>query len=266
MKIDTTLLFARLDKVKAISLLLNVLLLLTTGIFAYKYIKQPCPPCNEGEIVTVKYDTVYSIGKLQKLPMPAPKPFKSIAKDKYKPKASNPVFTTLEDLGIMVGIDSLPDWIVNRDPGFFSELPKIGSASPVVKPNAVPNPCNTVNFYADTIWQQYVKKGRLFKPDVLDSTPHVITNYQVLGEVLDRQVYYAPIATNTRINTTVMRRERVKLYIGGALTYNANTPKLWGAGPQACIAIPKVGTINYYYDVHNNAHTAGLMALIRFKK
>lgn len=101
---------------------------------------------------------------------------------------------------------------------------------------------------------------------VIKDQAHITINEEVVGYVNWRSIEYANLTPQVTTTITKVRTERVKCYLGIAGTFNGNVFKQWGVGPQGFIAIPRIGGVSYYYDAHNNAHTAGFLALIRFKK
>lgn len=253
----------KIDKVRLVSILLNLLLLFSTGLFAWLYFTKPCPPCTDGQIVRIQRDTIYRYTQLQQVPVSEPVAYRTVkAKgEKAKPQVVKPSKST--PLGIDTNSIRLGDiyngkiWFVNEpDP-----IPNHETPCPIIA-----NECDYVNFYTDTLWKQVMVKKLLKKEPQLDSVPVFVVNYQVQGLMLSRELWQADYSMETRENTTVLRRERWKFYVGAQATYNVPNVQRWGIGPAADLAIPKVGLISYYYDIHNNAHSAGFKALLRLKK
>lgn len=247
----------KIDKVRLVSILLNLLLLFSTGLFAWLYFTKPCPPCTDGQIVRIQRDTIYRYTQLQQVPVSEPVAYRTVkAKgEKAKPQVVKP------SKSVVLGVPNDEQFLRIDTSLHPVPMPYYGN-----QPMALPSDCDYVNFYTDTLWKQVMVKKLLKKEPQLDSVPVFVVNYQVQGLLLSRELWQADYSMETRENTTVLRRERWKFYVGAQATYNVPNVQRWGIGPAADLAIPKVGLISYYYDIHNNAHSAGFKALLRLKK
>lgn len=220
------------DKIKAYSLGLNIALIavvLFLLIDRYNTIGQPCDELVRIDTIHVK-DT-----EPKEIYNAVPVPDKQIAvselgKKKYKHLPSVKPIPGKVDTAFHVGV-------------YAAE----GCAG--VAP-AAPTVCDTINLYSDTLHQA-------------DNYTAII-NDTVQGRILGRSVYFVNLKPQVEITRRV--KERWKVYVGVNATYNASYLNRWGIGPSALLTIPKIGGISYTYDVHNNAHTGGLYALLRFKK
>lgn len=109
---------------------------------------------------------------------------------------------------------------------------------------------DSLRYYRDTFTENYTKA-------VIEET--------VQGEILNRKVWLANTKPDLVIKETVVRKERLKLYVGAQVII-PNNLKRWGIAPSIQLAIPKIGAISYGYDIRNQAHIGGIYALIRIKK
>lgn len=185
-----------------------------------------CPDC--GEVTTVKIDTIRPKDTTPKvISVSVPVAVKSIPKKHYRSAAVS------QKEAVVVLYE--------------------GKAEDGMGGNYVASaPCDTINIYSDTI----------HKPD----TCTIIIKDTVEGRILGRSVLYANLQPLIRTTVTKTIKEKWKVYVGGAVTVNAKDYNRWGVGVTGAISIPKVGLADYTYDIKNNAHTVGVLALIRFKK
>jgi hypothetical protein len=191
-----------------------------------------CPPCYEAGETVVKIDTIRPLDTIPKvISVGIPTPVKSIPKKVFR-KAT---FSKKEIV----------------DTAFHG----VGLAEDDCQGQAVasvPSPCDTINIYSDTIYKR--------------DTCTFIVNDTVEGRILGRSILYANLQPLIRETITHVKKDKWKVYVGGAFTYNGKFLDRWGAGPKAAVTIPKIGAVDYYFDAKNMSHTVGVMALIRFKK
>lgn len=236
----------RIDTAKVISVLLNVLLLFTTGLFAWLYFAKPCPPCTDGEVLSIQRDTIWSYTALQPVAVEPPVAIKTVKLKKEKPKVSNSIPSLLDftDTAQFLFQELQGRFPLSTEPSIINNQPSIEES-----------PCDFVNFYADTI---YTTLGG-------EQVPQAAIYYQVQGTLLSREIWQSDVQTQVKETRQMLHREKWKLYVGvtGKIS---NSLKGWGVGPTGSMAIPKVGLVSYGYDVRNHDHLIGFSALIRFKK
>lgn len=116
------------------------------------------------------------------------------------------------------------------------------------------NDCYYTNYYIDTIRSSS------------EEVKAVIIDTLVDNQIVGRGVFIANLRPVYRAKETIVKRETWKVYLGGSFTVNSRHQERWGAGVTAILTVPRIGAIQYHYDVRNNAHTGGLYALIRFRK
>jgi hypothetical protein len=232
------------DPVKFFSLGLNIAFVVLV-IMLLKHCG--CPPCYEAGETVVTIDTIRPTDTIPKMiSLGVPTPVKSIPKKVFKKATVKKSFT----------VDSV--WQIDTDGKAFAyvkDFHGVGLAEddclgPAVA--SVPSPCDTINIYSDTIYKR--------------DTCTFIVNDTVEGRILGRSILYANLQPLIRETITHVKKDKWKVYVGGAFTYNGKFLDRWGAGPKAAVAIPKIGAIDYYFDAKNMSHTVGVMALIRFKK
>lgn len=218
------------DNVKIGSLFLNVVLLFLLCFGAYSYHHNCKGECPEG-VVSIVHDTIYPKDKPQVIYAGKPEPVKQkLLKGKRKATlyASQPTISEVK------GVDK----------GQPKEVAIIEDKQG--------NPCDDLTTY---VWDTII-------PD----QAHITINEEVVGYVNWRSIEYANLTPKVTTTITKVKPEKVKVYVGVAGTFNGTVFNRWGIGPQGFVSIPKIGGVSYYYDAHNNAHTAGFLALIRFKK
>lgn len=217
----------KLSKVK-IGMLATILVLLLGNIFfAYMWLNKPCPPCYEAGQTVVKVDTIPPADTtLKAVRVHVPEAYKVVSKKRAKIKAALQV--------------AHPDTLYIAECDTTIVLP--------------PSVCDSVLYYSDTIRSETEQCKAVINDTVMDN------------RIVGRSVWLINMKPEIRTTITEVRKDKVKFYIGAAVTINARFMERWGAGPQALLTFPKVGGVNYYYDARNNAHTAGFMALIRFRR
>ncbi len=216
------------DSIKFYSLVLNV----ATITMIVLMLKQcHCPPCMEPGETKIVHDTIWPKAELKPIAVKVPEAYKAVARKDIKPAKA-----------------------IARTAAFVRSFPDTARNHTVDSNQICYDECDSVRYYSDTI--------RNHTPD----TCEIVINDTVIGKITGRSVWYVNLKPEIRTTITQVRKEKLKVYVGGAFTLNARFGERWGAGPSALMAIPKVGAINYYYDAKNNAHTAALMALIRFHK
>jgi hypothetical protein len=232
------------DTVKYGSLCLNVALI-TLVIMLLKHCG--CPPCYEPGQTVVKIDTIRPLDTIPKvISVGIPTPVKSIPKKVFKKAVRKQSLHT----------DSV--WQIDTDGKAFAyvkDFHGVGLAEDDCQGQAVasvPSPCDTINIYSDTIYKR--------------DTCTFIVNDTVEGLILGRSILYANLQPLIRETITHVKKDKWKVYVGGAFTYNGKFLDRWGAGPKAAVTIPKIGAVDYYFDAKNMSHTVGVMALIRFRK
>jgi hypothetical protein len=212
--------------------LLNLIFIPAAGIFFYLWLHQVCPAC-DGELVKIRHDTIHPADVLKPIAVKVPVPAKVIS------------------LGLMhaahTGIKSFSQAV-----RFSADSTGVRAGAPAFLPVNL-SPCDSNQyFYSDTIYQK--------------DNYHLVINDTCKGKILGRSIWFVNL--KPAITTTIekLHKDRVKFYIGASVCVHVNYLNRWGAGPSALLSIPKIGAISYAYDVHNNAHVAGLYALIRLRK
>lgn len=223
------------DKVRFSLVLIT---LIQAGVIYWLW-NRTCPPCYEAGQTVITHDTIWRENKLEPIVVKVPEAFKTVAKKSLQPKATvskkETVHTTLSPAASAA-------FSVSAD----------GSGN---RTGASASPCDSINYYSDTT----------INP-MPDSCIIVVNDTIADNKITGRSIWYVrldPIITTT---ITHVKKEKWKVYVGGAFTYNSLHQDRWGAGPSALLAIPKIGGVNYYFDAKNMSHTVGVMALIRFKK
>lgn len=118
--------------------------------------------------------------------------------------------------------------------------------------DTITSACDSVYIYSDSLNKDDVK---------------LVINDTVSNGVLSgRSIWLRNLKPTIKTTETVVRKEKVKLYIGASFSIDANNLKRWGVGPSALVTIPKIGGIAYTFDVKNFIHHGTLYALIRVKK
>lgn len=218
------------DTTKKISVWLNIILLLLLCGIGLGW-DRLCPKCDSFERVTVIHDTVYPSDKPVVIFEGKPEPVKQKKLTQRKKKQLEAILPQISEV---VGIDK----------GKPEEVPIIEDKEAA--------PCDYLTTYTfDTI---------------IPNQAHITLNQEVVGYVTWQQIEYANLTPQVTTTITKVPKEKIKCYLGIAGTFNGNEFRRWGIGAQGALAIPKVGAVTYYYDAKNNAHTAGFLALIRFKK
>lgn len=220
------------DRTKFASVLLNVVLMAALLLHSWWCSNIPC--YEAGETIVV-HDTIYPKDTTLKLVSVGVKqPVQSIPKQRV---SVHPVHSGRGDSSIPAA-----------PPTLFSHVKEAGG----FERGASPSPCDTVNIYSDTIRSDDMKA--------------VINDTLVDNRLAGRSVWMVNLKPEVRTTTTLVKKEKWKVYVGGAVTVNQREMNRWGAGPSAMLTIPKVGGIGYYFDAKNFCHSASFMALIRFKK
>ena len=202
-------------------------------------LQRKCCDCSS-EPVSIKIDSIRPKDITPKvISNQVPVPVKSIPRAKFIQKAK-PVLKPTHAINAQVNSNSFHGLVK-------PEVDSVGSTAA-----SALNPCDTINIYADTIQ----------KPD----TCTFIINDTVEGRILGRSILYANLQPMIRTTIEKTLKEKWKVYVGGAFTFNAKEFSRWGIGVTGALAIPKLGMVDYTYDIRNNAHTVGVLALIRFKK
>lgn len=225
-----------LDKIKLGSICLNIILLLALGILGHQYYTFNCQDYLVGDNVIV-------------VPVKDTKP-KEVANYRPAPKASVPIANLVAKKHTKLAKQLLPKVSLHNVSVLpdSSALPRGAVALPLGEVCYIePGPCDTVNIYSDTITKA--------------DSHTIVINDTIQGTILGRSVLFVNLQPS-KIAIT----DKWRVYVGVTGIYNARYFDRWGIGPSAALAIPKVGQIDYAYDVRNNTHTAGFKALIRFKK
>lgn len=216
------------DKVRFSLLILAIV----QAIIIYFLWNKPCPPCYEAGQTVITHDTIWPINPLEPIIVKVPEAFKSVAK-----KSISKAVRSKTELTESV-------WKVDGDGHAYAELCQ-----------DISSPCDTINYYSDTTINR-----------MPDSCMIVVNDTITDNKISGRSIWFQSRMPLIKTTITEVRKEKWKVYIGGAFTYNARELQRWGAGPEVLLTIPKIGGVNYIYDGKNNAHTIGVMALIRFKK
>lgn len=213
-----------------------VVLAVAQAVVIYWLWNRACPPCYEAGERVVKIDTTWPVKPLEPIVVKVPEAYKTVAKKSIKPIATVKKSLTV-DSSLFHGVGT-------------AEADCAGNAVA-----SVPSPCDSIAYYSDTTINR-----------MPDSCIIVVNDTVQDNKISGRSVWFASRMPLIKTTITEVRKEKWKVYIGGAFTFNGKYLDRWGAGPKALVTIPKIGGFDYYYDVKNNAHTIGAMALIRFKR
>lgn len=211
-----------------------MLLALLQAVIIYFLWNRTCPPCYEAGERTVKHDTVWMNKPLEPIVVKVPEAFKSVAKKSVRKKSLH-----TEKIGNSTNVFSPTSYYSFSDSGNITEL----------------SPCDTINYYSDTTINPMPDSCIIVVNDTLE-------NNRITG----RSIWLAFRIPQITTTITEVKKEKLKFYLGGSFTLNAKEFNRWGVGVTGALAIPKIGMADYTYDIRNNAHTIGVLALIRFKK
>lgn len=225
-----------IERIRSTSLILNVVLFFTTGLFAYLYFSKACPPCYEAGQMVIKHDTIYPTNTLMPISIKVPEAFKTVSKNKF-----------IKESGATSAGQVIISESVNKAERYAGNV-----ASPVVLSIPPASDCDSVRLYSDTCYSE--------------NNYRAVINDTVEGKIVGRSIWFVNLKPDITTTITQVKLERWKFYIGGSFTVNQRNMDRWGVGPSALLTIPKVGGISYYFDAKNFAHTGTFYALIRLKK
>lgn len=114
------------------------------------------------------------------------------------------------------------------------------------------NECGVIVYYTDTITS--------------DSIKAVVNDTVTCNRITGRSVYMVNLKPCINTTTTVVRKEKWKVYVGASFMIPQRELQRWGVGGSALLTIPKIGGISYTFDARNFTHIGTFYALIRFKK
>ncbi len=201
-------------------------------------------PCDEG-LTTVKRDTVY-------VKDTTPKLLKTGSIVATSTVSAQDYFKQNKNKG-GIPTNKTPETPVN--PPVLGEIPTesiVRVKDPEREDKTFMSPCDSVRTYLDSS---------------VVANSHGIYHYDtILGKRLGSSLWFVNLKPEIQTTITKVRKQRWKVYAGALLSYSPRHPDRWGVSPGVLVAIPKVGAINYQYDVKNNEHTAGFYVLIRIKK